>query len=97
MICLFCGNVVTWRHSEENPFTPIKFMVTDDIFIAARDIGRGVYVIERHPFGMVLNKNLDWEVEPQPSSRSEEFKERTRFTLEESIKLAQKILKKIKC
>jgi hypothetical protein len=30
-------------------------------------------------FSQVLNKDGYWECEPQPSSRTEEFRERTRF------------------
>ncbi len=38
--------------------------------------------------GCCLNTDGEWEVEPQPSSRTDEFKARTRFPLEEAMRRA---------
>lgn len=37
----------------------------------------------------VLNEAAEWEWEPQPSSRTDEFKARTRFDLETARRLAR--------
>lgn len=39
--------------------------------------------------GMVLTKEGEWEYEPMPSSRTDEFKERTRFDFETAKRLAR--------
>ncbi len=39
--------------------------------------------------GLVLNKAGDWEYEPLPSSRSEEFTQHTRFDRDTAIRLAK--------
>lgn len=39
----------------------------------------------------VLNDNGDWEHEPLPSSRSDDFLERTRFPFEEAMILAEEL------
>lgn len=38
--------------------------------------------------GMVLNVDGNWEYDPLPSSRTDEFKARTRFSLEEAFERA---------
>jgi hypothetical protein len=38
--------------------------------------------------GLCLNNSGEWEYEPPPSSRSEDFLTRCRFSLEEAIKRA---------
>jgi hypothetical protein len=35
--------------------------------------------------GLALNRDGDWEYEPSPSNRTDEFKARTRFHLEEAF------------
>lgn len=38
-------------------------------------------------FGQVLNSSGEWEYEPQPSNRTDEFIKRTRFDLKTAVKL----------
>lgn len=52
------------------------------INIESRDPDGDVWAIVND--GMCLNKNFEWEYEPTPSSRSDEFIERTRYTLDEA-------------
>lgn len=47
-------------------------------------------------FGEVLNRDEQWEYEPLPSNRTDEFIARTRFPLIEAISLAQKHAKILK-
>jgi hypothetical protein len=46
-----------------------------------------------HP-GEVLNADGEWEWEPQPSSRTDEFIARTRFTFAEAVKRARALQSK---
>ncbi len=46
--------------------------------------------------GMVMNKSFQWEYERQPSSRSDKFIERTRFSLNEAKSLIAKFLEQEK-
>lgn len=39
--------------------------------------------------GLVLANDNEWEYEPLPSSRSDEFKARTRYTLDEAFNRAE--------
>ena len=41
--------------------------------------------------GEVLNKSLHWEYEPNPSSRTDDFIKRTRFTLDEAQDICERI------
>lgn len=50
---------------------------------------QGNWIIAR--LGEILNKNLEWEYEPRPSDMTSEFVERTRWTLEEALGVAEKI------
>lgn len=56
-------------------------------------------VEERSPSGWavksmsrVLNSAGEWEYEPIPSERDDAFKERTRFYLEEALRLAESVV-----
>ncbi len=68
-----------------NDFTPIAYefrgsnpMRGDPITIEIRDGFKGrKWCIKQ--FGNVFTKEIAWELEMQPSSRSEEFQERARF------------------
>ena len=54
---------------------------------------RGIYDEDRWAIsdrGAVLNNLLEWEWEPLPSSRDDEFLERTRFTMKEALLLWEK-------
>lgn len=51
--------------------------------------GQGWWVVTNG--GAVLNKDGQWEYEPLPSSRTDEFLARTRFTLSEAVKEARGI------
>lgn len=56
------------------------------IYIEER--GDGKWAVT-HLGSACLNINGNWEYEPIPSSRGNEFISRTRFTLEEAMRLAQ--------
>lgn len=55
--------------------------------------GAGAWVVTDG--GLVLNSSNDWEYEPQPSSRTVEFLQRTRFSFEEARMMATKIATEI--
>lgn len=48
--------------------------------------GTGLWAITNA--GHCLNKDNQWEYEPLPSNRSDDFIERTRFTLNEALRRA---------
>lgn len=70
-------------------WVPLSYRHQDDAF------GRGISVVAR---GLetwvvtngveVLNGDMEWEYEPMPSNRSEEFIARTRFYLDKALDLA---------
>jgi len=43
-------------------------------------------------YGIVLNKDNQWEHEPSPSNRSDDFIERTRYPLNEALRRALKAI-----
>ena len=79
--------------------TPVKYLV-DGTSVNGRG---GIYVEQRAQrdgsilwcivtsFSEVFNRDLQWEWEPMPSSRTDEFIARTRFTFEEACELVKQI------
>lgn len=67
----------------------VKFQLSGLIFLEmkTRKKGVGVWTIEDTKKNMVLNSNMEWEKEPQPSKRDEAFLIRTRFDLESAINM----------
>lgn len=65
-----------------------KFAVTKDISVELRDdrAKPPLWAVTQH--GCVLNTEFEWEYEPLPSSRTDEFKARTRFPIGEALKRA---------
>jgi hypothetical protein len=55
------------------------------VFIESRASDR--WTVLRPGAGCALNRNLLWEHEPIPSSRTDDFRWRTRFTLDEALAL----------
>jgi hypothetical protein len=55
------------------------------VFIEARASDR--WTVLRPGGGCALNRNLLWEHEPIPSNRTDDFRWRTRFTLDEALAL----------
>lgn len=68
---------------------PIKYRV-DGSHITIKERGEKWAVCDGYE---VLNNKLEWEIEPQPSSRTDEFKARTRFAFEETKELLKKYFK----
>lgn len=62
-----------------------KFQITKSIVIAWR--GEDSWAV--CDMDDVLNRDGDWEFEPFPSSRTDEFKARTRFSLDEAFARAE--------
>lgn len=85
------GNAAPGRCNEMTTFhqygiVPCAYRVPVDryIVIAQRDENRWAIV----DGGCVLAEDGQWEVEPQPSSRTDAFKMRTRYTLAEAMQRA---------
>jgi hypothetical protein len=57
------------------------FQIAKTISISWR--GEGAWAV--CDMGLVLNHDGDWEYEPTPSNRTEEFKARTRYSLDEAF------------
>lgn len=64
-----------------------KFQVTRDISMESRSADSSTWAVVH--YGSVLNRDGGWEYEPMPSYRTEEFIQRTRFPLDEAIRLAK--------
>jgi hypothetical protein len=80
--------------SSDSDFSPVKFFIREDVYLENRDPesrypNRPSWAITKN--GSCLNADMEFEYEPQPSSRSEDFLYRTRFTYEEALELAKKI------
>lgn len=77
---------------------PIKFAIKDEyghLAEDARDLriewrGAGTWAVTES--GCCLNDKGEWEYEPHPSSRSNEFIQRTRFPFEDAVRRANEIL-----
>jgi hypothetical protein len=63
----------------------IVFRVADQIVVEAR--ADGMWVIKR--MNEVWTRSGEWEWEPSPSGRSDEFKMRSRWSLEEALEIAE--------
>jgi hypothetical protein len=61
-----------------------EFTLTADLVIASR--GHGKWAVTDR-FQNVLNRDQEWEHEPMPSNRTDEFIARTRFSLDEAFSL----------
>jgi hypothetical protein len=48
--------------------------------------GTGLWAVKEN--GSCLNRDMQWEYEPQPSSRDQAFFDRCRFTLDQAMHLA---------
>lgn len=59
---------------------------SSEITVERRDAVR--WAVCRH--GAVYNKDGQWEYEPLPSSRGEDFKSRTRYSLHEAFEVARR-------
>lgn len=71
---------------------PVKYYIGNDIYLENRDpedrFGHGkVWAITRH--GSCFNTELEWEWEPMPSSRDEEYLNRNRYTFEDAVKMVK--------
>lgn len=55
--------------------------------LALRDSERGLWAIVRGDSGSVWNTYGEWEFEPSPSSRDDEFFARCRYTLDQAMKI----------
>ena len=60
-----------------------------EVAIEWRNVDAWAIVIDRMD---VLNKNGELEYEPMPSGRTNEFKERTRYSFEEAWEVAEKFI-----
>jgi hypothetical protein len=79
------------------PYSPVKFFVREDVYIENRDPenrfpNKPAWVVTKH--GCTLNSDMEFEYEPMPSSRDDEYISRTRFTLAAAIDYAKKLTKK---
>lgn len=72
-----------------SPEVKAKIFADDEyypiVFIESRASDR--WAILRPGAGSVLNRNLLWEPEPFPPDRTDDFRFRTRFTLDEALAL----------
>jgi hypothetical protein len=58
--------------------TPVKYATNqEEVYIELRNPEQNHWAVTRH--GSVLNKDLEFEYEPMPSSRDEDFFNRCRF------------------
>lgn len=77
---------------------PTKYEVATvdflNISIERRDLKKDSWAIVKSRF--CLNRDLEFEYEPLPSSRDEDFINRTRFSLEEAKKILRKYIKENK-
>lgn len=62
----------------------------DDIWIVRTDHVKDTWKIWNG--SSVYNTFQEWEWEPQPSSRNDEFFSRTRYDLETAVKIAEKLV-----
>jgi hypothetical protein len=60
-----------------------QFMFGRELFIEARDQRDGTRLWVAMRYGGTLNEDGEWEYEPIPSSRDEDYKQRTRLTTKE--------------
>ena len=65
-----------------------------DTFLTIEKRGEGWYVVKDEP--NVLNRDGKWEYEPMPSNRTEEFIERTRFSMIEACEKAADVIEKMR-
>lgn len=68
----------------------VAYAVRDNPIVTIENTYRGdedKWAIRQH--GQCLNKSMEWEYEPQPSSRDEEFFARCRFSLDEAKKMLE--------
>jgi hypothetical protein len=72
----------------------VKFEIDEEreVYVTARKQrdGSKLWVVER--LGLVLNSDCEFEYEPMPSSRTDDFIARTRFSLEQALQLAERYL-----
>ncbi len=76
------------EHYKEIGSLAVKFRFSDDIFVESR--GPGVWVVTNG--SSVLNNLGEWEYEPRPSSRTDEFIDRTRLAFSDAVIAARSIL-----
>lgn len=76
------------EHFKEIGSLAVKFRFSDDIFVESR--GPGVWVITNG--SSVLNNLGEWEYEPRPSSRTDEFIDRTRLAFSDAVIAARSLL-----
>ena len=72
--------------SDENP---------NIIKISLRNDKTMVYAVQSRG-GLTIDKNLEFDYEPLPSSRTDAFIKRTRFKYEKALEIAKKYLEKTK-
>lgn len=78
------------EHFKEIGSLAVKFRFSDDIFVESR--GPGVWVVTNG--SSVLNNLGEWEYEPRPSSRTDEFIDRTRLAFSDAVRAARTLLNK---
>lgn len=70
----------------------VKFEIskTEDIFIEKR--GENSWCVSM--YGTVIDRHLERHYEPSPSNRTQEFIDRTRFSLDEAFEIAYRYITK---
>ena len=63
---------------------PVKYEFDEKLEIFIEDRGNGKWAITK--FSNVLSKDGYWHIEPQPSSRTDEYLEKNRFNSAEDAK-----------
>lgn len=65
----------------------------EGVTIEVEWFGSGWGITKRNSTQFVLNKNGEWEYQPLPSSRTEDFYQRCRYaTLEEAVAVIEKFI-----
>ena len=71
------------------PVPVIEKVKVGEVYVEMRNTG--LWAVCRA--GCVLTKNNKWVYEPLPSSRTDAFKSKTRFSYEEAVRRAQEMHK----
>lgn len=79
--------------STTNLLIPVRSVIkgSDEVYLELRsEAGEKLWAFTMR--GLVCDENGNWEYEPSPSSRTDEFLARHRFTFEQAIELLQRML-----
>lgn len=77
---------MTMKTKDEMLAMAVKFQVEEDITIEKRGSSTWAVVVFG---GTVLDRDMNRHYEPMPSSRTQEFIDATRFSLEEAFEIAE--------